>query len=117
MNDVPSAHKVKVNFHTSVFAKLRAYFLAGILVTAPIAITLYATWFLLRFIDTQVSSLIPEEYLHKVAVPGMGLLIAVAFFIVVGASADENAHRGRHHGNVYGRWQHTAARLAVGTPA
>jgi uncharacterized membrane protein len=84
MNNMLPDQRIKVKFHTSVFAKLRAYFLTGILVTAPIAITLYATWFLLRLIDTQVRSLIPEEYLHGVAVPGMGLLIAVSFFILVG---------------------------------
>jgi len=74
----------KEHFHLSVFAKLRGYFLAGILVTAPISITLYLTWGLLKFIDSKVSSVIPAEYYRETAVPGLGLIIAIAFFIVVG---------------------------------
>ncbi|MGZ9097844.1 MAG: DUF502 domain-containing protein [Micavibrio sp.] len=74
----------KEHFHRSVFAKLRGYFLAGILVTAPVSITLYLTWGLLKFIDSKVSSVIPAEYYRETAVPGLGLIIAIAFFIVVG---------------------------------
>jgi len=74
---------------SSVFAGLRAYFLAGILVTAPIAITIYLTFAFLRFIDTKVRNLLPlekmlpPEYLPY-ALPGIGIIIAVAFFIMVG---------------------------------
>lgn len=45
-----------------VFARLRTYFLAGILVTAPIGITVYLTWIFLRFINGRVTALIPEQY-------------------------------------------------------
>src|SRR3546814_7284127 len=44
------------------FARLRAYFFAGVLVTAPIGITLYLTWLIIDFIDGQVTPLIPERY-------------------------------------------------------
>jgi len=76
--------QAKEQFHISVFSKLRGYFLAGILVTAPISITLYLTWGLLKFIDSKVSSVIPAEYYRETAVPGLGLVIAVAFFITIG---------------------------------
>lgn len=71
-------------FHMSLFAKLRGYFLAGILVTAPISITLYLTWAFLKFVDSRVSSIIPAKYYPETAVPGLGLVIAVFFFITVG---------------------------------
>lgn len=73
----------------SVFSSVRGYFLAGILVTAPIAITIYLTWGFLDFIDSRVRGLIPfdkilpPEYLPY-AVPGIGVLIAVLFFVLVG---------------------------------
>jgi uncharacterized membrane protein len=84
MNDIPDADKAQMKFHISVFAKLRGYFLAGVLVTAPLSITLYLTWGLLNFIDSKVSSVIPNEYYSQTAIPGLGLLIAISFFIVMG---------------------------------
>ena len=70
------------------FATLRNYFFAGILVTAPIAITLYATWGFLKFLDHKITPLIPKiinpnSYL-PLDVPGLGLVIAIIFFIIVG---------------------------------
>ncbi|MGB1077643.1 MAG: DUF502 domain-containing protein [Bdellovibrionales bacterium] len=75
--------------NTSAMARLRNYFLAGILVTAPIAITLYLTYSFLSAIDSKVRRIIPFEKLfppeyHEIAVPGLGIIIAVIFFILVG---------------------------------
>jgi uncharacterized membrane protein len=66
-------------------ALLRNYFFA---VTAPIAITLYVTWGFLKFLDRKITPLIPEDinpnsYL-PLEVPGLGLVIAIVFFVVVG---------------------------------
>jgi len=74
----------KVGFHISVFAKLRGYFLAGVLVTAPISITLYLTWAFLKFVDSQVSSIIPAQYYPETTIPGLGLLIAIFSFVLIG---------------------------------
>lgn len=67
---------------------LRGYFIAGILVTAPISITIYLTWAFLMFVDTNVARLIPPQYNPNTylpfSLPGLGLIIAVAFFILVG---------------------------------
>lgn len=88
MNDLtpPSAPETE-NAETHK-PSLRGYFLAGILVTAPIAITIYLTWSFLMFIDTNVSRLIPAHYNPNYylpfSVPGLGLIIAVAFFIMAG---------------------------------
>ncbi len=68
--------------------KLRNYFLAGILVTAPIAITIYVTWGFLKFLDNKITPLIPVIYNPNtylpVEVPGLGLIIAITFFVIVG---------------------------------
>lgn len=72
-----------------LFARLRAYFFAGILVTAPIGITLYLTWLIIDFIDGQVTPLIPARYNPETylpfGVPGLGLVVAVVFLTLVGA--------------------------------
>lgn len=50
------------SYHRSVLARFRDYFLAGILVTAPIGITVYLTWVFLKFVDNKVTAVIPAEY-------------------------------------------------------
>ena len=73
---------------TSFFARLRRYLLTGIVVTAPISITIYLTYVFLTFIDTHVVGLIPEnaytKYYGDTAIPGLGLIIAITFFILIG---------------------------------
>ena len=69
-------------------ARLRAYFLAGVLVVAPISITFYLAWLLLNFVDARVTPLIParfnpETYL-PFAIPGVGLIVGVIFLTLVG---------------------------------
>ena len=48
--------------HLSVAARLRNYFFAGLLVTAPIAITIYFAWSMVDYVDSRVTSLIPDLY-------------------------------------------------------
>ncbi len=70
-------------------ARLRAYFLAGILVTAPISITLYLAWLFISFVDGQVTPLIPEAYNPTTylpfALPGLGLVIMAVVLTLIGA--------------------------------
>lgn len=80
----PAPKPEKEHFHRSIFAKLRGYFLAGVLVTAPISITIYLTLAFLKFVDEKVSSIFPAQYHQSLTIPGLGLLIAVSFFILVG---------------------------------
>ncbi|HEY9568776.1 MAG TPA: DUF502 domain-containing protein [Thalassobaculum sp.] len=71
------------------FARLRAYFFAGVLVTAPIGITLYLTWLIIDFIDGQVTPLIPERYNPEsylpFTVPGLGVVVAAVVLTLIGA--------------------------------
>ncbi len=74
--------------HKSFPGRLRAYFLAGILVTAPIGITIYLTWHFLLFIDSRVNSIIPAHLdpfqLWPAGWPGVEVAKAVASVILVG---------------------------------
>ncbi|MEH6403004.1 MAG: DUF502 domain-containing protein [Sneathiella sp.] len=72
----------------SIFSKLRNYFLTGIVVTAPIAITIYLTYVFVDFVDANVTPLIPAKYNPETylpfGVPGLGVFIAVFTLIVIG---------------------------------
>src|SRR5919106_6102245 len=72
----------------SLSARLRAYFLAGVIVTAPIGITALLIWQFITFLDSQVGSLLPDRYNPEsylpFSVPGLGLLIMLAFLTLVG---------------------------------
>jgi uncharacterized membrane protein len=68
--------------------RLRGYFLAGILVTGPILLTLYLTWLLIDTIDGAVRWLLPDRYnpATYVHVPGLGLVIGLAALTLIGAA-------------------------------
>jgi uncharacterized membrane protein len=95
MDELPSPVEPASNerprqpFHLGLLARLRAYFLAGVLVTAPLAITFYIVWLIVSFVDDRVSGLLPQRYNPETylpfGIPGLGLVIAVAALILVGA--------------------------------
>lgn len=69
--------------------RLRNYFLTGVILAAPIIITIYLVWTFVTTIDRWVTPLIPlnlrpEAYLGF-KFPGMGVLIAVVFLTLLGA--------------------------------
>jgi uncharacterized membrane protein len=67
--------------------RLRKFFLTGVLVTAPIAITLYLVYVFIVFMDRQFANILPNSlqpaYGDSVF-PGSGLIITVIFFVLVG---------------------------------
>jgi uncharacterized membrane protein len=69
-------------------ARLRGYFLTGLLVAGPLAITAYITWWLIQLIDSWVKPLIPTYYNPETylpfAVPGLGLLVAFLVLTILG---------------------------------
>ncbi|HVI50232.1 MAG TPA: DUF502 domain-containing protein [Candidatus Sulfotelmatobacter sp.] len=70
----------------TLVGRLRAYFFAGILITAPISITVYIAWNFIDFVDRQVTPLIPAAYNPKQwGVPGVGLLLVAVVLTLVGA--------------------------------
>lgn len=83
--------KVKV----SLMGRLRGYFLAGVLVTAPIAVTAAAAWWLIDLVDSKVVPLIPAQlnpdtYMKEVlgleiGLPGLGLIVLLVSITLIGA--------------------------------
>lgn len=72
----------------SFTTRLRNNFLTGLVICAPMAITIWLTWTFIHWADSWVKPYIPvrynpESYL-KFAIPGFGLLIAVMLITVVG---------------------------------
>jgi uncharacterized membrane protein len=69
--------------------RLRAYLIAGLLVTGPISLTFYLAWLFVSFVDTSVATLIPSGYnpatYLPIPVPGLGLLIVGVGLILIGA--------------------------------
>lgn len=67
---------------------LKAYLLTGVLVTAPIAITIYLAIELIHLIDGWVSALIPAKYNPEnylpYGIPGLGVVLLLIFLILVG---------------------------------
>ena len=74
----------------SFVQRMRAYLMTGILVVAPISITLYLAWIFIGFVDDRVTPLIPAKYNPETylpfALPGLGLLVLMIALIVIGAA-------------------------------
>lgn len=68
------------------FSKLLNYFLQGLLVIAPIAITIYAVYSVVSFIDNQVPIFTAKDADGKVYVRnyGLGFLIVIVAIIFIG---------------------------------
>lgn len=68
--------------------KLKSYFFTGIIVTAPVAITIYMSYHLIIWINEVTSRLIPQKWtigdFVLYAVPGLGLLLLVMTMILIG---------------------------------
>ena len=81
--DVPA----RVGFVT----RLRNYFLTGIIVTAPISITIYLSWLFIDYVDSQVKPFIPAAYNPDTylpfGLPGLGLVIMIIALTLIGALA------------------------------
>lgn len=85
----------KAVLRPGLLGKLRAYFFAGILVSAPVAVTIaLALWFI-EFVDSHVVPLIPHHwnpntYIQDyfgitLSVPGVGVVVLVIAITLVGA--------------------------------
>lgn len=68
---------------------LRGYFLAGVLITAPIGLTSYLAWLFIHWVDNQVTPLLPPVYNPETylpfGIPGLGLLLVCIGLTLIGA--------------------------------
>jgi uncharacterized membrane protein len=74
---------------TSIFSKLRTYFFTGVVIIAPVVITIWGTLWLFTLFDSWVKPLIPAAYnpdsYLPFELPGTGLVFALVFITVAGA--------------------------------
>ena len=72
-------------------ARLRNYFLTGLVVVGPVAITVYTAWYVINIVDRWVKPYIPGIYNPDTylpfAVPGFGLVFAILMLTMIGALA------------------------------
>jgi uncharacterized membrane protein len=73
---------------TGIVARLRNYFLTGLVVAGPLAITAYLTWSFIKWVDNIVGPLIPPalrpDTYSPVPIPGTGLVIALIGLTLLG---------------------------------
>ncbi len=68
----------------SIFAKLRNYFITGIVVLVPIGITLYLTKFFISVSSKLIPyNLNPNNYL-PFSIPGLEILLSIIFITIIG---------------------------------
>ena len=74
--------------HTGVAARLRNYFLTGLVVAGPLAVTAWLTWSFITWVDGLVRPFIPPAYRPESylpwPIPGTGLIIAFAALTLLG---------------------------------
>jgi uncharacterized membrane protein len=70
------------------WARIRNYFLTGLIVAGPLAITLYLTWSFITWVDDLVRPFIPVAYRPEtylpIHIPGSGLIIAFVALTLLG---------------------------------
>jgi len=72
-----------------ILGRLRGYFIAGVLVTAPLGFTVFLAWAVVTFIDKSVTPLIPVKYNPETylpfSLPGLGLVVLMIALTFIGA--------------------------------
>jgi uncharacterized membrane protein len=74
--------------HSGVAARLRNYFLTGLVVAGPLAVTAWLIWSIVTWVDDIMRPLIPPIYRPETylpwPIPGTGLIIAIAALTLLG---------------------------------
>jgi uncharacterized membrane protein len=71
-----------------IVARIRNYFLTGLIVAGPVAVTLWLVWWFVNWVDNWVRPFIPTAYRPEtylpVDIPGFGLIIAFVALTLLG---------------------------------
>src|SRR3954466_1887156 len=71
-----------------LMARFRNYFLTGLVVAGPVAITFYLTWWFVNWVDSLVRPFVPVAYRPETylsfGLPGSGLIVAVIALTMLG---------------------------------
>jgi uncharacterized membrane protein len=69
--------------------RLRGYFLTGLIIVGPVAITLYVVWWFINLVDGWVKPLLPQAFQLDTYlpfdIPGVGLIVGILGLMLVGA--------------------------------
>jgi uncharacterized membrane protein len=88
MTGSPESHHPKPA-RLGLGVRLRTYFLAGILISAPVGLTIYLAWLFISWVDETVFGVIPVKYNPETylpfSIPGIGLIIIVVALTLLGA--------------------------------
>lgn len=72
-------------------ARLRNYFLTGLVVVGPVTITLYFAWWFINVTDAWIKPFVPAAYLPDTylpfPIPGFGLIVGIVMLTLIGALA------------------------------
>ncbi len=88
LSSKPAPKEIKPSGKRGLFARLRTYFLTGVVVSAPVGITIWLIWLFVAYVDKTVVPLIPESYnpsdVLGVSVPGIGVIIVILVVTIIG---------------------------------
>jgi uncharacterized membrane protein len=91
---------------------LRTYFLTGVVVSAPIVITLWAAYWFVTFFDRWVKPYLPDQYnpdhYLPFTVPGVGLVVALVVITFIGFFAANLVGR-----TILSLWERALARTPI----
>lgn len=77
--------------------KIQSYFFSGILIVAPLGLSLYVAWIVVGLADKIFRPFVPlTQFGIPAEIPGVGLIVAFLFFTILGAIA----------GSFFGRLYH-----------
>ena len=83
-----SGQKKASSRRLGLIAAARNNFLTGLIIVAPVVITIYLTWTIIEFVDARVVPWVPAVYTPRTYIeydiPGFGLFIFLVFTTVVG---------------------------------
>jgi uncharacterized membrane protein len=89
INDSDRQGRVPAGAAKSGFvSRIRNYFLTGLIVAGPVAVTAWLIWWFVTWVDNLVSPFIPRAYLPEtylpMKIPGLGLIIAFVALTLLG---------------------------------
>jgi uncharacterized membrane protein len=74
--------------HSGIVGRIRNYFLTGLVVAGPLAVTVWLVWSFINWVDNLVRPFIPDAYRPETylpwPVPGTGLVIAIVALTLLG---------------------------------
>src|ERR1700754_1005650 len=85
---IESPSELPTDAPRGLMARFRNYFLTGLVVAGPVAITLYLTWWFVTWVDNLVRPFVPTVYRPETylpfGLPGSGLIVAVVALTMLG---------------------------------